>query len=311
MTAATVDSSVRADQNRRSARGYWRQGFDRFRENKLGVGFSIIVVVLLLIALAAPLFSEYVTHYDTGQQDLRALFAPIGTPSHLLGTDELGRDVFTRLIWGSRVTLGVGFLTVALLLIIGSTVGLVAGFYEGILGEVLMRAVDAILAIPVIFLLILVTSLLPITVGPLRIEHDAVSISLVIAITSWGGVARLIRGEVLALKNRDFVLATRSVGATGPRIMYRHLFPNVLPTVIVAGSLGLGQIILVQAALDYIGLGVRAPTPTWGNMLFNAQSYFYHSTTLVVLPGISILIAVLAANLVGNAVRDAFDPRLK
>jgi peptide/nickel transport system permease protein len=267
------------------------------------VTFATVVLLLALLALAAPLVSRYVTHIDPTQQDLTVIFGPLGTTGHLLGTDELGRDVFTRLIWGSRVSLGVGFLTV--------TLCLVAGFYGGIVGELLMRLVDTILAIPVIFLLILVTSVLPIHIGPLHIEHDAVSISIVIAITSWGGVARLVRAEVLAIKSREFITATRSIGATGTRIIVRHLLPNVLPVIIVTGSLGLGQIILVEAALDFIGLGVRPPTPTWGNMLFNSQSYFYHSTSLVTLPGLCILVAVLAANIVGNAVRDAFDPRLR
>jgi len=311
MTAQSAPVAARPLGEPIRGQGYWRQGFARFRRNPLGVTFATVVLFLALLALAAPLVSRYVTHIDPTQQDLTVIFGPLGTKGHLLGTDELGRDVFTRLIWGSRVSLGVGFLTVTLYLLIGGTVGLVAGFYGGIVGELLMRLVDTILAIPVIFLLILVTSVLPIHIGPLHIEHDAVSISIVIAITSWGGVARLVRAEVLSIKSREFITATRSIGATGTRIIVRHLLPNVLPVIIVTGSLGLGQIILVEAALDFIGLGVRPPTPTWGNMLFNSQSYFYHSTSLVTLPGLCILVAVLAANIVGNAVRDAFDPRLR
>lgn len=310
-TATAGPHAPQAATARPHFRGFWREGLDRFFENRLALLFGLLIVVLILVAVAAPLFTTYVTHFDAGQQDLTALFKPIGTPTHPLGSDELGRDVLTRLIWGSRVTLGVGFLTMSLLLLIGGTIGMIAGYYGGAIGEILMRAVDAILAIPPIFLLILVTSILPFRLGPFRVEYDAFSIAVVIAVTSWGGLSRLVRGEVLSIKNRDFVLAARAIGAPAGRIMLRHLFPNVLPVMIVAGSLGLGQIILIQAALDFVGLGVRPPTPTWGNMLFNAQVYFYNSSSLVVLPGLCIVVAVLAANIVGNAVRDAFDPRLR
>ncbi len=165
-----------------------------------------------------------------------------------------------------------------------------------------MRFVDILLSIPAIYLFILVASVLSLNV---------ISLSFLIALVGWGGVARLVRGEVLSVKNRDFIMATRSVGASDARLMLRHLLPNVLPVMIVAASLGVGGIILVEAALDFIGLGVRPPTPSWGNMLSNSQSYFVHSAWLVALPGACIFITVLGLNIFGNAVRDAFDPRLK
>jgi len=193
-----------------------------------------------------------------------------------------------RLIWGAQVSLGVGFLTVALQLVVGGGVGLLAGYYGSWLDEVLMRLVDMVLAIPSIFLFILMAILF---------RPSALTLSLIIASVGWGAVARLVRGEVLSVKNRDFVLATRSVGAGDARLILRHLLPNVLPVMIVTASLGVGAVILVEAALDYLGLGIHPPTPSWGNMLTNAQSYYHHSPYLVVFPGLLIFVTVLATNI--------------
>lgn len=295
------------------ARGYWRQSWERLRANRFGIAFGIVLLILALLAVAAPLVSA-VLGYDQAQQDLTKLFAA-PSPEHWLGTDELGRDELTRLIWGARVSLGVGFLTVVLYILIGTSLGLIAGYNGGLVDDLVMRFVDILLAVPTIYLLILITSLLPLTIGPasaplLVIRHDAVSIAVVIAITSWTRPARLVRGEALALRERDFVLASRGVGASPVRLMAQHIFPNVLPVVIVTASLGVGQVILTQAALDFIGLGVNPPTASWGNMLINAQRYFYQSILLVLWPGLFIVLAVLSANIFGNAVRDALDPRV-
>jgi peptide/nickel transport system permease protein len=300
----------------RPARSYWAESWDRLRSNRFAMFFAGVLAVMALIALLAPLISTYVTHYDPSTEDLDHIFGGFSR-QHWLGSDELGRDTLTRLVWGARVSLGVGFLTVLLYLLIGSTIGLAAGYYGGWIDDVLMRFVDIVLSIPAIYLLVLITTILPLPIGGstqhpwILIQHNAVSLAVIIAVTSWGGVARLVRGEVLSVKNRDFMLATRSLGASDFRLMARHLLPNVLPVMIVAASLGVGQIILLEAALDYISLGVQPPTPSWGNMLLNAQSYFFHSLLLVWLPGLCIVITVLSANIVGNAVRDAFDPRLK
>jgi peptide/nickel transport system permease protein len=159
-----------------------------------------------------------------------------------------------------------------------------------------------VLAVPAIFLFILMSILL---------RPTPITLAMIIASVGWGGVARLVRGEVLSIKQRDFMLATRSIGARDPRLIFLHLLPNALPVLIVAASLGVGQIILIEAALDFLGLGIQPPTASWGNMLSNSQSYFYHSIWLVILPGVTIFTTVLASNIFGNAVRDAFDPRLK
>jgi peptide/nickel transport system permease protein len=285
----------------RPAQSFWNESWERLRANRIGVAAGVLILILALIAIAAPLFSQFLTHFDPTRQHLTDNFRAPGHP-YLLGTDELGRDTLTRLIYGGRVTLGVAFLTVLLSLTLGTTVGLLAGYYGRWLDDLLMRIVDVFLAIPAIFLFILMSILF---------RPNAFTLAAIIASVGWGGVARLVRGEVLSVKQRDFILATRSVGAKDLRLIVRHLLPNVLPILIVAASLGVGQIILIEAALDFLGLGIQPPTPSWGNMLTNAESYFFHSGWLVVFPGVTIFVTVLASNLFGNAVRDAFDPRLK
>jgi peptide/nickel transport system permease protein len=285
----------------RPAQSYWNESWERLRGNRIGVAAGILILVFALIAVAAPLFSAVLTHYQPQSINLDQTFARPGA-QHLLGSDELGRDTLTRLIWGARVSLGVAFLTVAMSLTVGTTVGMVAGYYGGWIDDVLMRLVDTVLAIPAIFLFILMSILF---------RPNAITLAAIVASVGWGTVARLVRGEVLSVKQRDFILATRSIGADDVRLMIRHLLPNVLPVLIVAASLGVGQIILIEAALDFLGLGIQPPTPSWGNMLTNAQSYFFRSGFLVAFPGVTIFLTVLASNVFGNAVRDAFDPRLK
>ncbi len=287
--------------SRRPAQSYWSESWERLRGNRLGMAAAILIIAFAVIAVAAPILSQVVTHFKPFEQDLENNFLP-PTPGHWLGTDELGRDTLTRLIYGTQVSLGIGFLTVTLALTIGATVGLVAGFYGRLIEDLLMRIVDVILSIPRIFLFILMAILF---------RPNTITLSMIIASVGWGLVARLVRGEVLSIRNRDFIIATRSIGARDLRVILRHLFPNVLPVMIVAASYQVGQIILVEAALDFLGLGIHPPTPSWGNMLTNAQQYFVHSPWLVAFPGLAIFVTVLAANVFGNAVRDAFDPRLK
>ena len=285
----------------RPAQSFWNESWERLRANRIGLASGALIVVFGLIAILAPVFSALVTHFQPQSINLDITFRPPGG-ANWLGTDELGRDTLTRLIWGGRVTLGVAFLTVAIALTVGSSVGMVAGYYGKWIDDLLMRVVDTVLAIPAIFLFILMSILF---------KPNPVTLALIIASVGWGGVARLVRGEVLSVKERDFILATRSIGARDFRLMLRHLLPNVLPVLIVSASLGVGQIILVEAALDFLGLGIQPPTASWGNMLTNAESYFYHSFWLVIWPGIAIFMTVLASNIFGNGVRDAFDPRLK
>ncbi len=285
----------------RPAQSYWSESLERMRQNRVGIVCGYAVLALVVIAICAPLLAQFVTHVTPTHQELDSQFDPPNA-QHWLGADEVGRDTLTRLIYGSQVSLAVGFLTVAMQLVVGGGVGLVAGYFGRWVDEVLMRIVDVVLAIPAIFLFILMSILF---------RPNLLTLSVIIASVGWGGVARLVRGESLSIRNRDFMLATRSVGAGSGRLILRHLLPNVLPIMIVAATLNVGAVILAEAALDFLGLGIHPPTASWGNMLSNSQTYFTHSAWLVVFPGLMIFLTVLAANLFGNAVRDAFDPRLK
>lgn len=283
------------------SRGYWRESATRLFESRVALLSATVLILFAVIALAAPLISSYVTHYSPVQTDLfRTFKGP--SASHWLGTDELGRDTLTRLVYGARVSLGIGLLTVAVMLILGTAVGLVAGFYGSWIDQLLMRLVDSVLAFPDIFLFMLIAVL---------IRPTPVALALIIASVGWADVSRLIRAEVLVLKNEDYIVALRSLGATNRRLILGHILRNALPIIIVTASLRVGQVILIEAALDFLGLGVQPPTASWGNMLSNAQSYFYHSAWLVMLPGLAIFLTVLATNLLGNALRDALDPRLR
>ncbi len=285
----------------RAGRGFWQHSWAELHSNRLGITSAVLLALLIVVALTAPLISHFVTHFGTTQQDLNN---PFSGPSrtHWLGTDELGRDTLTRLAYGARISLGVGFLTVAISLTVGAAVGLLAGFYGGLLDDGLMRIVDVVLALPPVFLFILMAILF---------RPNAITLSVIIASLGWASLARLVRSEVLSLRSREFIVATRALGARNGRLILRHVLPNSLQLIIVAASLGLAQVVLIEAALDFLGLGIQPPTPSWGNMLGNAQEYFVHSVWLVVFPGLMIFLTVLAANLLGNALRDAFDPRLR
>ncbi len=294
----------------RPAQSYWSESWERLRHNRVGMAAGGVVLLMVAIAVAAPLLATYVIHHNPYSIDLSATFSTPGR-AHWLGTDEAGRDTLTRLMYGAQVTLTVAFLAVAVALVVGGSVGLVAGFYGGWIDNLLMRFVDVLLSIPAIYLLILLTILQP-KIGPVLLStSDPRSLAVIIAVVGWGGLSRLVRGEVLSVKNREFMLATRSIGASDLRLLTRPLLPNVLAVMIVAASLNVGAVIITESILDFIGLGIQPPIASWGNMLTNSQTYFYHSIWLVVLPGMLIFITVLAMNIFGNALRDAFDPRVK
>lgn len=299
--ANIVDPFSGEDFTARSEGGYWRESLRRLAESRVALASGGLLALFGVLAVAAPLISRHITGYSPEQQDLIATFqGPSG--HHWLGTDELGRDTLTRLLWGARVSLGVGLLTVTVIILVGTAVGVVSGFYGRWVDATAMRVVDSVLAFPDIFLFMLIAVL---------IRPTPVALALIIASVGWADVSRLIRAEVLVLKGEDYILALRSLGATNRRLMFGHILRNAMPVVIVTASLRIGQVILIEAALDFLGLGVQPPTASWGNMLSNAQSYFYHSAWLVILPGMAIVLTVLATNLLGNALRDALDPRLR
>jgi ABC-type dipeptide/oligopeptide/nickel transport system permease subunit len=285
----------------RHAPGYWHRAWIRYRRNRVALVALIVTIAIVVFVLAAPLISRYITGFNYQENHLTDKLLPPRTGDYILGSDGNGRDVLTRLAYGGRVSLLVAGLAALSILIIGGSIGAAAGYFGGWIDTFLMRLADVLLSIPTLVLLILVSSFY---------QPSPVQLAFLIALVSWAGVSRLIRGEVLALKNRDFVDAARVLGASNFRIIMKHLFPNVVPLIVVWASLVVPTLILVEATLSYLGLGVRPPQPSWGNMLQDAKQFVRQSWTLVFIPGFMIYIAVLAINLVGSGLRDALDPRL-
>ncbi len=297
----TIGNDVPTLERQRPARTYLGMAWRRFRANPMAMAGLVVLVIMIVLALLAGVLSKHVTGHTTYEQDLAASFKSIGQDGYLLGSDAYGRDVATRLLYGARVSLGVAGLSILGAMAIGVTWGLAAGYFGGWIDNVLMRVVDVLLAIPTLFMLLLIASMW--TMGPL-------ALAFIIASLGWQTVSRLVRGEVLSLRERDFIDAARVIGASDRRIMFRYILPNVAPVVIVWAGLTIPSLILWEASLSYLGLGIQQPTPSWGNMLSDAQLVWSYSATLVFLPGLAIFITVFAINLVGNGLRDALDPRL-
>ncbi|MEW6214092.1 MAG: oligopeptide ABC transporter permease [Nitrospirota bacterium] len=268
----------------------------RFSRNRLSVIGAVTVLSLITISLLAP----FIAPYDPTAIDVRHTLSP-PSKTHLLGTDELGRDLLSRIIWGSRVSLKVGFVAVGIAIMIGIVIGAIAGFYGGKVDAILMRFVDIMLAFPTFFLILAVIAIL---------EPNIFTIMVVIGITSWMDVARLVRAEFLTLKERDFVSAARVIGVSDIRLIFKHILPNALSPVFVAATFGVAGAILIESSLSFLGLGVQPPDPSWGNILTAGKDNIEVAWWLSLYPGLAILITVLSYNLVGEGLRDALDPRL-
>jgi peptide/nickel transport system permease protein len=271
--------------------------FRRFLRHRRGLLGGLVVLVMVLAGLLAPLVSPY--SYST-QSLLQRLQAPSG--AHWLGTDGFGRDVLTRVIWGSRVSLEIGLLATGLSVVVGTLVGGTAGYWSGRVDLGLMRVVDVFLSVPSLFLILVVVALF---------GTSLVNTTLVIGLVTWAQVARIVRGECLALRARDFVDAARALGATHRRILGRHLLVNALPVVIVQATLLLGQTILIESGLSYLGLGVQPPLPSWGNMVVEGRQYLASAWWIATFPGLAIFVTVLGFNLFGDGLRDTLDPALR
>lgn len=268
----------------------------RFKKNPLSVAALAIIIALATIALFAP----FISPYEPTKIDVYNVLSPPSS-SHPFGTDELGRDVFSRMIWGSRASLKVGFLAVGIAITIGTILGAVAGYYGGKIDAVLMRFVDIMLAFPTFFLILAVIAI---------VEPSISTIMIIIGLTGWMDVARLVRAEFLTIKERDFISAARAIGASDARLIFRHIIPNALSPVFVAATFGIAGAILVESGLSFLGLGVQPPEPSWGNILTSGKDNITVAWWLSLFPGLAILITVLSYNLVGEGLRDALDPRL-
>jgi peptide/nickel transport system permease protein len=268
--------------------------FMRHRVALLGLG---VVLFMTLFSFLGPLLIPF-NDTDT---DIRArLTGPFAGP-HLFGTDPLGRDILARLMYAGRISLSIGFAATALSVVVGVLVGLVAGFYRGAIGAALMRFVDAMLCFPTIFLLLAIAAL---------IEPSVTSIVVLIAVASWMEVARVVEGQIRSLRERDFALAAESLGASDSRIMFRELLPNAVAPIVVAATLNIAHAILAESYISFLGFGIQPPTPSWGNMLENAQSYLTNAPWLAIVPGLAITLTVTSFNFIGDGLRDALDAKL-
>lgn len=274
-------------------RAFWRA----LRRNRLALAGGVVVVALALLALLAPVISPR----DPNRLDVkRILDAP--SKAHPLGTDQLGRDVLSRMLYGARVSLAVGFVSVGIAGAIGIVLGSLAGYHGGTTDAMVMRLVDLMLVFPRFFLLLAVLAFL---------RPSIWTIMTVIGLTGWMSVARLVRAEFLSLKEREFVLWSQSIGATAFRIIWRHILPNAMGPVLVAMTLGIPAAILTESGLSFLGLGVQPPHATWGNILNEGKDAIEIGWWLSVYPGLAILVTVLSYNLLGEGIRDALDPRLR
>ncbi len=268
---------------------------ERFKQNRLAmIGFAVIVVLAVLAVLAPWLCPK-----DPLSQNL---IARLQTPSqaYWMGTDDLGRDVFSRLLLGTRTSLSVGFVAVGIELLIGVSLGLCAGFLGGKLDTIVMRLVDIMLSIPTIFLILAVLAFL----GP-----NIYNVMVIIGLTSWPGLTRLVRGECLSIREREYIQAARTAGISTSRILFVHLLPNVIAPILVSATLGVAGAILTESALSFLGLGVQPPDPSWGNILAIGRDYLHIAWWLSLFPTLAILITVLSFNLLGEGLRDVLDPR--
>ncbi len=284
----------------------------RFVRHRMAVASAVVLAALALAALAAPLV-EAALGLDANEVDLLSRFAA-PTAAHPLGADELGRDVLVRLLYGGRVSLMVGLVTAFAAAVIGVAVGLVAGYRGGWVDAVLMRVTDGVIALPLLPLLIVLAAVDLSRIGflaPLAAsEHASLwRIVLIITLVGWTTVARLVRGAALSLREREYVLAARSQGAGAWRIMATHILPNTISPIVVATTLSVGNIILFESVLSFLGLGIQPPLASWGNMLSNAQELIYEAPALAFYPGALILLTVLAFNFLGDGLQDALDPK--
>ncbi len=282
--------------------GLWQDAWHRFRRNRLAVLGGVLVLFLILVAFLSPLLVHFGLIVDPIHQNVENIEVGPGFPGHPLGTDELGRDTLSRLMFGSRISLSVGILVQGIILPIGLAVGLTAGYFGGRIDNLLMRFTDIWYAFPdLIFVLVLVS-----VFGP-----SLLSIFGAIALVNWVGLARLVRGQVLAIKEKEYIEAARSSGSPPIKLILKHLLPNALGPIIVTVVFGIPSAIFLEAVLSFLGVGIQPPTPTWGQMVFDGYEAIYANPSSVVFPALSIGFTLLAFSFIGDGLRDALDPRMK
>ncbi len=278
----------------------WQKALQRIRRDRTTLTAMAVLLILGLMTLFAPVISD-IFGVDPIEQNLRNNYAPMFTEGHILGTDELGRDQLSRLLYGGQISLGIAFAAAILSLGIGIFVGVFAGYYGGILDDIIIWFITTLNSIPSLFLLIIISSLL--SPGPFTLV-------LVFGLLGWTGTTRLVRGETYSIKEREYAIAARASGASDIRLMFVHIVPNIFSLLIITLSQAMGGLILAESALSFLGFGIKAPLPTWGNMLSEGLDYLRRGPHLVVLPGLLITITVLCLYIIGDGLRDAFDPKI-
>jgi peptide/nickel transport system permease protein len=301
--AVTVPASPDAATSRHVGESYWRGAWRQLRRHRLAMIGLGVLAVLILVSVFAP----FLTPFEPDKTSLRERFQPPSSV-HWMGTDELGRDVFTRLLYGGRISLAIGLLVAFLTTVVGSLVGAGAAYVGGPTDEVAMRVVDVLRCLPVIPILIVVAQVSYLRLG---IKGGFWSVVIILVLVYWTGVARIVRGVVLSLKQQEFVTSARCIGVSSPSIVVRHLLPNAMAPMIVATTLGAGIAINAETALSFLGLGIQPPNSSWGTLLFNAQAYIWNDPWIAVFPGIAIFLALLSLNFMGDGLRDALDPRMR
>ncbi len=266
-----------------------------FKKNRL----ALVSLVFIAAVIFAALFAPYITPYEPDKIDVNSILLPPGL-HHILGTDQLGRDVLSRLIYGARISLEVGFIAVSISMLIGIPIGAYAGYYAGITDGILMRFVDIMLTFPSFFLILAVSAIL---------KPSIINIMIIIGMTSWMGISRIIRAEFTQNREKDYVLAAKAAGASDFYIMFSEILPNAIAPILVSATLGIAGAILIQASLAFLGIGIMPPTASWGGMLSRGKTYIMTAWWLTLFPGAAILLTVLSFNLIGEAVRNALDPR--
>jgi peptide/nickel transport system permease protein len=298
MTDANV---VKLEENApQPARKLWQNAVLHILRDKLTLAAMLVLGIMTVLCIWGPPVVENVLELDVNRIDVPNKFLSPGAEVHILGTDHLGRDQLIRLLYGGRVSLAIAYSASFMAILIGVALGLVSGFYGGRVDDLITWTVTTLSSVPPLFLLLIASALW---------APSAELLIVILALLGWIGTCRLVRGEVLSLKEREYVEAARAVGASNARLLVVHILPNVLPIVIVTMTIIAGNLILIESGLSFLGVGVQPPTPTWGNMLTDSRSYFNIGTHLVIWPGILIMVTVLCFYLVGDGLRDALDPR--
>jgi len=304
MTAVAAAGLTGIAERRAASRGFWSDALWRLRHDPTTIAAFAVLLVIVGLAVSADLLAEHVFHWSFSKVDILGSYGKprLDEPALWLGQDQLGRSQIVRLLYGARVSMFIGAFGAAVSVVIGIGLGMTAGYFRGWWDDVIVWLVSTLVGIPQLYLLLIVGFLF---------RLDPVSLAMFIGALGWTGLTNLSRGQTFALRERDFVTAARTIGAPATRIILRHIFPNVLPLLIVIGMIDVAGVILAESALSYLGFGIQPPVPSWGNMLTSASQFFTRGPWLVYPPGIAITITVLCLYLIGDGLRDALDPRLR